>query len=183
MKWILLFATSLLVGACNTTIHSSDSKELEVAEQNDSVQRYCIYNDSVDNILMHSSNVKLYQMFSLIRDSVDASQKDSLFIYPIKKKLGKLKKEGKHLLHFIISDTKQYRTNYTPIRQPFNPDFALEFTKGKQTAYYFVSFGTGEIAIADITGHFKFFLMSDAHTIERWYDNILIERTKTNPKK
>ena len=122
-------------------------------------------------------------MFSLIRDSTDAGQVDSLFNYPIKKYFGKLKQDEKTLLHFIISNTQQYRTNYTLIRQPFNPDFALEFTQRKQTIYYFVSFGTGEIAIADIRGHFKFFLMSDVRTIERWYDYILIERTKNNPKR
>lgn len=164
-------------------LHSPISVEPEVKQKSDSTEITWIYNDSIDNILMHPSNVKMYQIISFVSDSVDARQADSLFNYPIYKKIGKIKKDEKILLHFVISDLRQYRKDYPPVRQPFNPDFALEFTKGKETAYYFVSFGTGEIAIADIVGQFKFFLMNDSRIMERWYAHILLKRAKNNSKR
>lgn len=182
MKWILLLATSLIAGACSTTLHPPTAGSSLTTEKSDSSESSCIYNDSIDNILMHPSKVTLYQMCSLVRDSIEASQKDSLFNYPIETKIGKLKKKEKVLLDFIIRDKKLYRKNYPLIRQPFNPDFALFFSKGKQSVFYFTSFGTGEIAIADIKGNFKFFLMNDAHPMKRWYNYVLSSRTKKDKK-
>ena len=182
MKWILLFATSLIAGACNTTLPLPATETSEAIEISDSTEMACIYNDSIDNILMHPANVTLYKMCSLVRDSTMASQKDSLFNYPIDAKIGKLKTKEKILLDFIIQDKKLYRKNYPQIRQPFNPDFALVFSQGKQSVFYFTSFGTGEIAIADTNGNFRFYLMNDARPVKRWYNYVLSLRTKKNKK-
>lgn len=182
MKWILLLATFLIAGACSTTLHPPTAGTPLTTEKSDSIESSYIYNDSIDNILLQPSNVTLYQMCSLVRDSVEASQKDSLFNYPIEAKIGKLKKKEKILLDFIIRDKRLYRKNYPHIRQPFNPDFALLFSKGKRSVFYFMSFGTGEIAIADTNGNFKFFLMNDAHPMKRWYNYVLSLRTKKDKK-
>lgn len=180
MKWILLFASSLIVGACNT-VHKLSTTELsEAIEKSDSTSEPCIYNDSIDNILMHPTNVTMYQMCRLVKDSAMSNQKDSLFNYPIDKKIGKLKMREKVLLDFVIRDKKLYRKDYPQIRQPFNPDFALMFSSGKQSAFFFTSFGTGEVAIADINGNFKFFLMNDVNPMIRWYNYVLSLRTKKN---
>ena len=122
-------------------------------------------------------------MVGLVRDSMETSRKDSLFNYPIQREIGKLDKKTKNLLDFIISDETQYRSEYNPIRQPFNPTFALEFIRNKQRAFYFVSFGTGELAVADENGQFKFFLMRDSEIMKRWYSNVLAEKEKSNNKK
>lgn len=116
-----------------------------------------------------------------MRDTQKVTSNDSLFDYPIENDLGSLTKTEKVLLNFVIDDKSQYRIEYSPIRQPFNPDFVLEFSSKKQCAYLFVSFGTGEIAIADVNGFFKFYLMSNSSIMERWYDYVMNNRI--NPKK
>lgn len=182
-KRIAVFSVPLLIaGACNTTLHSPTTETSDTSEENDSTEIFSIYNDSIDNILMHPSNISLYQMCSLVRDSSVASQKDSLFNYPIDVKMGKLKPKERILLDFIIRDKGLYRTDYSPIRQPFNPNFVLKFSKGKQCAYYLVSFGTGEIAITDADGHFKLFLMNDMRLMERWYNYVLSRTTLKEEK-
>ena len=112
-------------------------------------------------------------MVGFVRDSGEVAFNDSLFNYPIDTVIGKLDKKEKILLDFVISDKKQYRKDYDPIRQPFHPNFALEFIKRKQRAYYFVSFGTGEVAIVDTSGNFKFYLMKDSKLMKRWYDHVM----------
>ena len=183
MKWIMLLVTpSLLMGACNT--FKSQASEKEIESRSDGVTAvHCIYNDSIDKIIRYPSCVKLYQMVGLVRDSAEVNEKDSLFNYPIDWEIGKLDKKMKLLLDFIISDETQYRSEYNPIRQPFNPTFALEFIRNKQKAFYFVSFGTGELAVADEKGQFKFFLMRDSEIMKRWYSNVLATKEKSNNKK
>lgn len=122
-------------------------------------------------------------MVGLVRDSTETSGKDSLFNYPIDREIGKLDKRMRGILDFIISDETQYRSEYNPIRQPFNPTFALEFIRNKQRAYYFISFGTGELAVANEDGQFKFFLMRDSEIMKRWYSNVLTIKEKSNNKK
>lgn len=184
MKWIVQLVTPslLLIGACNT-FKSQSSEEAKVELFDSAIVTHCIYNDSVDKIIRYSSSVKVYQMVGLIRDSVETNEKDSLFNYPIDREIGKLDKKMKNLLDFIISDETQYRSEYNPIRQPFNPTFALEFIRNKQKAFYFVSFGTGELAIADENRQFKFFLMRDSEIMKRWYSNVLTTKEKSNNKK
>lgn len=161
----------------NSTISAGDS--LEVFEEiqgeilDSIVPNHYIYKDSVDKVIRYSSCIKLYQMLGLVRDSAETNGKDSLFNYPIDRKIGKLNKKARILLDFILSDTTQYRREYYPIRQPFNPTFALEFIRNKQCVFYFISFGTGELAIADENGQFKFFLMRDSEIVKRWYRNVL----------
>lgn len=183
MKWVVPLVTlSLLTGACNT-LKSLTSEKSEV-EETDSVEAvHYIYNDSVDKIIKHPSSVKLYQMVGLVRDSAETISKDSLFNYLIDREIGILDKKTKILLDFIISDETQYRSEYNPIRQPFNPTFALEFTRNKQHVFYFVSFGTGELAIADENGQFEFYLMRDSEIMKRWYSHVLAVKKQSNNKK
>ena len=127
-----------------------------------------IYNDSIDPILFCASKVRIYDMadFVIYNDTIENS--DSIFKYKIKKDIGFLRKEEIAILSFIASDKSWYIKNYTPIRQPFHPNFTLEFTHKKNTAFMFVSFGTEEIAISDSEGNFKFYKMRDKYIMARW---------------
>lgn len=170
-----------MAGACNT-LNSHCSKEGGGVDNPDSIETHYIYSDSVDDIIMKPTTVRLYQMPTPIKDTIDTTEMDSLLVFPIEKKHGKLSKKEKELLAFVIGDEKQYRRNYAPIRQPFIPIFALEFIKNNQCAYYFVSLGTGEVAIADSKGKLQFYLVKDANMIERWYDYVLLEKTKNDKR-
>lgn len=127
-----------------------------------------IYNDSVDSIFLNANQVRIYDMASLIISQDSTKQRDSLFNYEINENIGFLKKEEKAILKFIISDKSWYIKKYAPIRQPFNPNIALEFTNHKHKVFMFVSFGTEEIAISDSEGNFKFYRMRDKYIMARW---------------
>lgn len=128
-----------------------------------------IYNDSVDAIIFHSEKVRLYDMadFVSLSDSVEVSH-DSIFNYAVGNSKRWLNREELNVVHFIISDKDWYVRNYSPIRQPFNPNMGMEFIYGKSKAYMFVSFGTEEVAIATLNGKFKFYKMHDKRPMARW---------------
>lgn len=88
--------------------------------------------------------------------------------YEIKKNVGLLERDERKILSFIISDKNWYIKDYAPIRQPFHPNIALEFIYKESKAFMFVSFGTEEIAIADVTGKLKFYQMKDKRLMARW---------------
>ena len=149
-----LFKTSC---TCGTVKGISDTDSLSV-----------IYTDSIDSILFCANKVRIYDMADFVLYNNTIENGDSIFNYKIKKNIGFLKKEEIAILSFIISDKSWYIKNYTPIRQPFHPNFTLEFTHKKNTAFMFVSFGTEEIAISDSEGNFKFYKMRDKHIMARW---------------
>ena len=61
----------------------------------------------------------------------------------------------------------------SPIRQPFNPNYVLEFSKDDMKAFYWVSLGTGEIALSDSKGNFKCFIMRDFERIDSLFRNVI----------
>lgn len=169
----ILLLLLMFIGACHSVLSPIEKRMASVDKSGDSLAVSCIYNDSIDSIILFHSAVRVYQTMSLVRDSIEASLKDSLFNFPIDTVWGELSDREAMILDFVISDINLYKSDYAPIRQPFNPTFALEFVKEKQKAYYMVSFGTGEVAIADSIGNLKFFLLKDIRQIERWYDLLL----------
>lgn len=173
MKKFLILLLPIFMGACHSVLSPIEKKTASLAKAGDSLAVSCIYSDSVDSIILLHSDIKMYKTMSLVRDSMEASQKDSLFNYPIDTIIRKLSEREIMILDFIISDRNLYKSDYAPIRQPFNPTFALEFIKENKKAYYMVSLGTGEVAIADNIGNSKFFLLKDISQIERWYDMFL----------
>lgn len=163
---INLTSCSLFKTSCtrNATTDVTDTDSLSV-----------IYNDSIDDILIHANKIRLYDMADFIMSNDSIENTDSIFNYKIKKKIGLLKKKEKDILSFIISDRNWYIKDYAPVRQPFHPNLALEFIHKKANAFMFVSFGTGEVAISDIKGNFKFFRMQNNHLMERWAYTIFPE--------
>lgn len=175
MKILLLMVVPMLFEACQTAKVPSS--------ENDNTNNfyYCtgsgfIHSDSVDNVIMHASVIKLYQMEGFFSDSTITNSSDSLFDYVIKKDYGKLNVKEKELLYFALGDNECYKKNYAPIKQPFSPNFTITFIKGKEKVYFLVSLGTGEVAIVDNNSKFSFYLMKDANIIERWYNYILKAR-------
>lgn len=149
-----LFKTSC---TCNTVTGGTEADSLSV-----------IYSDSIDAILLKASKVRVYDMADFVENNDSTVKSDSLFNYRIKNEKGFLKDKEHNILSFILSDKYWYISKYAPIRQPFHPNFALEFIFKKEKAFVFVSFGTEEIAISDSTGHFRFFQMRDKRLIARW---------------
>lgn len=127
-----------------------------------------IYNDSLDSIILNASYVRIYDMTDFVMSHDSTGKMASLFNYKIKKDIGLLEDDERKILYFIISDKNWYIKNYAPIRQPFLPNIALEFTCKKNKAFMFVSFGTEEIAISDAVGNFKFYQMRGKRLIARW---------------
>lgn len=166
-KRIVGFITvSTALASC--TLFKTSCLQTTVASRIDTDSASVIYNDSVDNILLNAGKVRIYDMADFVMYSDSAKQRDSLFNYEINKSIGFLEKEEKAILTFIISDKSWYIKNYAPIRQPFHPNIAFEFTNQKHKAFMFVSFGTEEVAISDIKGNFKFYQMRDKLPMVRW---------------
>lgn len=162
-----LIAFSASLASCTLFKTSCQKNGMERITEKDSLA--IIYNDSIDTIILCADKVRLYDMADLVAlpDSTTHC-KSNLFNYVVKKDMGLLKKNAKNVLHFIISDSRWYIKDYTPIRQPFHPNIGMEFMRKSMKAYMFVSFGTEEIAIATSNGDFKFYLMRDKRQISRW---------------
>lgn len=174
-KWIFSLAATLFMVACHN-VNYPVSDETDATNTNDSTEVNYIHSDSIDRIIMLASDIRLYQMEGFFSDSSNTGKHDSLFNYVIKKDYGKLIENEKELLYFALGETKDYQKNYAPIKQPFRPIFTIEFNKGKQTAYFFVSLGTGEVAIADKNRAYTFYQIKNSSIIERWYDYVLKKR-------
>lgn len=170
-KNLLLFLFTMpLLASCTFLKTSSVSSHKE--KPTDSIadnKTIAIYNDSVDAILLNPNRIRLYTMKGFVTDTVSEEAKtDSIFNYPIQQKTGIASSTMQRILLFIIGDHALYKKNYAPIRQPFHPNLTLEFAKGKKRIYYFISFGTNEVAIADENGSFRFFLFKDTRLLARW---------------
>lgn len=168
----MFFGLSFIV-SCNV-LNGSTDKRTDTFVPDSYLSRKAIISDSIDKILVDASEMRLYLLQGLVRDTAEIASEDSVFNYPISKYLGAVSDKDKNILEFIVCDTSLYKINYDPVRQPFNPNFCAEFKKGGECVYYFVSFGTEEVAIADETGHFVFYLMTDVTQMRRWYERILI---------
>ena len=173
MKQLILLLIVSFMGAC-TSFHSSSQQLVEIADVSDSIETSFLYNDSVDNIIKESTNIRVFEMMGLVRDSIEALSKDSLFNFPIENIIEDINLSDAKDLNEIVN-SKLYRQATTSIRQPFNPNYALRFSKDSLEAYYFVSFGTGEIAISDAKGIIKFFQMRDLQIIDSIFKNITKE--------
>lgn len=138
----------------------------QVAKRNDSPPP--IYNDSIDAIISGAREIILYDMDDSATGGESGHVCDSLSGYPIKKDIGKLCNEAATLLKFIITDHQLYVKNYSPVRQPFNPNIGFEFRLRKAAVFMLVSFGTHEIAITDTCRQFKFYRMRSIRPLARW---------------
>ena len=172
--FLTMFLGLSFIVSCNVLNGSTDKKRTDVFVPDSSLSRKAIISDSIDKILVDASEVRLYLLQGLVRDTAEIAIEDSVFSYPVSKYLGVVSDKDKNILEFVVCDTSLYERNYDPVRQPFNPNFCAEFKKGGERIYYFVSFGTEEVAIADETGHFVFHLMSNVTQMRRWYERILI---------
>lgn len=135
-----------------------------------------IYSDSVDSILFHPDQIRLFRMCGMVlSDSVLKLEKlDSIFNYPIHKSLGVISAEMQQLLLFVIEDLSLYHKDYAPIRQPFHPNLILEFIKGNQQVYYLISFGTHEVAVSDADRNSRYFLFGNPRLLARWAAKIFV---------
>ena len=171
MAKFVLLSLSAMFFSC--TSPNSSSKELSFLDNsNDSIETAYLYSDSIDNIIDSSNVVNFYLMMGLVRDSIDAVKKDLLFNYQIEKKIGELSKTDLDKMKILI-DPKLYMYETSPIRQPFNPNYVLEFSKDDMKAFYWVSLGTGEIALSDSKGNFKCFIMRDFERIDSLFRNVI----------
>lgn len=161
----LLFASVMLAScamfrtSCRPSVENKQTKM-------DSI--LVIYSDSVDNILLQSSRVHLYDMVDFVNTQDSLKGYDSIFNYQIKKNMGVIGKREKEVLSFIVSDKKWYIKKYAPIRHPFHPNILLEFDNKRGKVFMLVSFVTGEVAIAPVDKQFRFYQMNDARPMIRW---------------
>lgn len=98
----------------------------------------------------------------------DTINHDSIFNFPIKEYIGLLSTEEKAVLSFILSDRDWYIQDYAPVRHPFNPNIAFEFSYKDSKAYVLVSFASEEIAISYAEGTLRYYQMRDIHPLARW---------------
>ena len=165
-KILGLWAISANLVSC-TLLNSFSTKQMsDINADTDSTS--IIYNDSIDSIILGADKVRIYDMASFVGNNDSIPKSDSIFNYHIKEEKGLLKDKEINVLSFILSDNYWYIRNYAPIRQPFHPNFTLEFICRKEKAFVFVSLGTEEIAISDSNGNFKFYQMQDKRIIARW---------------
>ena len=127
-----------------------------------------IYNDSIDSIISGAGKIILYDMDDFTTDGNNKHTCNSLSGYPIKRRMGKLCNEAATLLKFITTDHSMNVKDYSPIRQPFNPNIGFEFRLRKAAVFMLVSFGTHEIAITDTCRQFKFYRMRSIRPLARW---------------
>lgn len=165
-KVIGLWAISASFVSCALLKPFSAQHETNIHVETDSIS--VIYNDSIDSIILDADKVRIYDMANYVMNQDSVVKRDSLLGYGIERDFGLLKKKEKAVLSFIVSDKKWYIKNYAPIRQPFHPNIALEFTFKKEKAFMFISFGNEEVAISDIMGNFKFYQMHDIRSMARF---------------
>lgn len=115
----------------------------------------------------------MYKLEGILRDTSIKQKRDSFMGYPIVTKYGKIKKKNKNIIDFVLKDTSLYIENYAPARQPFAPNYAIEYLSKKKTISFLFSFGSGEIAVREDKESYKFFHMRDSKAIRR-----VIEYTK-----
>lgn len=160
---LIVFAT---VASCNL-FKPSSAKNLQKSDEGmESSSVIC--NDSIDAIVLNAENVGVYDMadFTELQDST--VRRDSLFNYGIRKNTGLLKSDERSILSFVISDKDWYIKDYAPVRQPFHPNIAFEFIRGRERAYMLVSFGTEEVAIYDVAGRLQSYQMREPRLMARW---------------
>jgi len=115
---------------------------------------------------MNADRIRLYDMADYVdRDTINT---DSIFNYPVKECIGMLSTEEKAVLSFILSDRDWYIKDYAPVRHPFHPNIAFEFSDKDSKAYALVSFASEEIAISDAEGTLRYYQMRDIHPLARW---------------
>lgn len=112
----------------------------------------------------------LYSMANLVLQDSDTIRqtRDSLIGYAVDSVVRTI--DGGHLdvLKFILSDKRLYIRDYPKIRQPFCPNFAVEFRAKTDTAIYLVSFNTDEIAVKNSSRELQFFKMEETVNLARW---------------
>lgn len=161
---LLAFTASL----ASCTLFKTSCKQNSMGQYAEPDSSAVIYSDSIDAVILNANRVRLYDMTDFVREDSAVGKRDSIFNYEIKKDVGLLKKEELSILRFIISDKSWYIKDYAPVRQPFHPNIALEFSRKKSKTFMLVSFGTEEIAIAMSDGKFNFYLMRDKRALARW---------------
>lgn len=139
-----------------------------------------IYNDSIDNIILHADRVCWWEVEGMTEfsDSVPADEPVFIFGYPVEVRHDI---DADSVLSFIMSDYDWYIRDYPPVKQMFHPDIIFLFTNNSpyENAGMFVSFGTGEVAIFDTTGipnpsdsvpkdNLKYYLMRNPRLLARW---------------
>lgn len=105
----------------------------------------------------------------VITDSAATVQKrDSLYQYAIDSLIGPIVGKDLDILKFILNDNRLYNSEYEPIRQPFCPNFAIEFVNKNDTTIYLVSFNTDELAVNNSDHKLQYYKMTETQNIARW---------------
>ncbi|MDE6223241.1 MAG: hypothetical protein K2M49_06070 [Muribaculaceae bacterium] len=108
-------------------------------------------------------------MAHLITDSAATVQKrDSLYQYAIDSLVGPIVGKDLDILKFILADKRLYRSGYEAIRQPFCPNFAIEFVNQNDTTIYLVSFNTDELAVNNSDHKLQYYKMDETQSMARW---------------
>ncbi len=176
MKYIVIVFSFFLCGCSSLRIihhQTNDTDSIDFFHDH-----YIIYSDSINDIIRSAKTTRFYKMAPLVRDTTRACPKDSLLNFPILKKLGKLSRKEKYLVDFVIDDGSLYELDYQAIRQPFNPDYIIEYKHKGHIAHCLISFGSGEIAIADKNKILIIYHMHNSYFIERCCNFITLNRTK-----
>ncbi len=133
----------------------------------------CALIDSVSTLPSCPDTIEsalLYSMANLvITDSAATAQKrDSLYQFAIDSLVGPIVGKDLDILKFILADKRLYRSEYEAIRQPFCPNFAIEFVNQNDTTIYLVSFNTDELAVNNSDHQLQYYKMDETQSMARW---------------
>ncbi|MBP3536845.1 MAG: hypothetical protein J6J93_04810 [Muribaculaceae bacterium] len=155
----MLLSVSAFYG-CQCCRTATPEVSIEKEAEKDSIN--CTYLDSVCKAIVSADSVRLYDMVNMF-DNI-STLCDSIADYPIMRAVSTLNNEDIAIVKFILSDKNFYISDYEPVKQPFHPNFAIQF----DSIAFLASFGTGEIRVFEPGKIDSCYFMGNYDSLARW---------------